>query len=106
MLVANPEVIIRLLRHPLRREILKHYIEKDEPLSPRQVARELRERLDNLGYHIRKLHTARALLLVDEQPVRGAKQHFYVHHRTLTDQPRVRRALELPNLSEEPGNDA
>lgn len=104
--MTNPQVILRLFDHPHRREILKLYIERDEPLSPRQVASELRKRHDSLCYHIRALSKAGALRLVDTQSVRGATQRIYVHEAVLTDQPWVREALGLPDLREELGDDA
>ena len=103
MLVVDSQAMIGLLRHPLRREILKYLIEKDEPLSPDQVSRNLGERLNSVSYHVRVLRGAGALILFDEHPVRGSMQHFYVHDEAVTGVPWVREALGLPELPESGG---
>ena len=42
------------LRHPLRRQILRAMVEA-EPISPREIADELKEPLSNVSYHVRVL---------------------------------------------------
>jgi DNA-binding transcriptional ArsR family regulator len=64
------------LRHPLRRQILKSMVEHD-PISPRQIADELKEPLSNVSYHVRVLADCGVAALVDTTPVRGSMQHFY-----------------------------
>jgi DNA-binding transcriptional ArsR family regulator len=64
------------LRHPLRRQILKAMVEHD-PISPRQIADELKEPLSNVSYHVRVLADCGVAALVDTTPVRGSMQHFY-----------------------------
>jgi DNA-binding transcriptional ArsR family regulator len=64
------------LRHPLRRQILKAIVEND-PISPRQIADELKEPLSNVSYHVRVLADCGVAALVDTTPVRGSMQHFY-----------------------------
>jgi DNA-binding transcriptional ArsR family regulator len=64
------------LRHPLRRQILKAIVEHD-PISPRQIADELKEPLSNVSYHVRVLADCGVAALVDTTPVRGSMQHFY-----------------------------
>jgi DNA-binding transcriptional ArsR family regulator len=103
--VVDPPTMIGLLGHPLRREILKHFVDKNEQLSPNQVSKELGEPLNSVGYHVKVLRDAGALILVDEQPVRGSTQHFYIHSDLVTRQPWVREALGLPPLPKESGDD-
>jgi DNA-binding transcriptional ArsR family regulator len=94
--VADDQGIIGALHHPLRRRILKHTVEKGEPVSPDQVAKELGERLNNVSYHVCVLRDSGALMLVDRKPVRGSVQHYYVHNQTVTAVAWVREALGLP----------
>jgi DNA-binding transcriptional ArsR family regulator len=74
----NPEdnELLIALRHPLRRQILKSMVEND-PISPRQIADELKEPLSNVSYHVRVLADCGVASLVDTTPVRGSMQHFY-----------------------------
>jgi DNA-binding transcriptional ArsR family regulator len=106
MLVVDPEIILGLLRHPLRREILKRYIERDERLSPRQLSRELGERLNNVSYHIRVLREADVLILVDKRSVGPAMQHYYIANESLTELPWLPEALKLPKKPENGGGEA
>jgi hypothetical protein len=94
--VIEDQAIINVLRHPLRREILKRVVERDRPLSPVLIARDLEKSLNNISYHVRVLRFAGALVLVDEQPARGSMEHFYVHEKAMTELPWVREALGLP----------
>ncbi len=66
------------LRHELRRRILRTmFADDEETISPRRLARELREPLSNVSYHVRILADCGAVELVDTEPVRGSMQHFY-----------------------------
>lgn len=64
------------LRHPLRRKILRAMAAR-RPISPRQIADELREPLPKVSYHVRVLAKYGAIRLVGTVPVRGSTQHFY-----------------------------
>ena len=97
----NKEAVIGSLNHPLRREILKHVVEKDEPLSPDRLAKEFGQPFGNVSYHVRHLKAAGALVLVDRQPVRGSLQHYYRHSTTVTSSAWVRALLGLPPVDGE-----
>ena len=87
-LKPDPEVNAKLkaLNHPLRQLILCMVRDRGtEGISPRQLADQLREPLSNVSYHVRELHTAKALTLVGTRPVRGSMQHFYLADPTFTD---------------------
>lgn len=89
-------VIIGALRNPFRREILKWVVEKDEPLSPKHVAKKFDQPLTNVAYHVRTLRNAGVLTLVDMQPVRGSLQGFYIPNARVTSAAWVREILDLP----------
>lgn len=55
--------------------------------SPNELARELREPIGNVAYHVRCLVELGAIEMVDTKPVRGATEHFY-------------RAMERPMLTD------
>lgn len=85
---ADRTATFALLRHPLRRQILRKV--RDTPdISPKEVAMALGEPLSNCSYHCRVLREAGAIELVGQKPVRGAIQN---HYRLAIDEPWV---LEL-----------
>lgn len=68
--------MLRALRHPLRRHILRE-IADDKAVSPRELSNRLRQPLSNVSYHVRVLAECRAITLVRTRPARGSVQHFY-----------------------------
>src|SRR5262249_29516556 len=94
--VADDQALIAMLDHPLRREILRHAVERGKPRTPNQNANGLGRHLNNVAYHVRVLAGGGALTLVDEQPTSGALEHFYVHDEAVTSVDWVREVLGLP----------
>ncbi len=70
--------LIRALNHNLRRRILRQLNETEEPQSPVKLAKQLGVPLSNVSYHVGVLHRLGAIARVDQRPVRGAVEHFYV----------------------------
>jgi DNA-binding transcriptional ArsR family regulator len=68
--------LLRALRHPLRRRILREMAGGDS-VSPRGLSDRLRRPLSNVSYHVRVLAECRAITLVRTRPARGSVQHFY-----------------------------
>lgn len=68
---------VSALNHPTRRALLKLYLEKDEPLSPKELADYTGENLSTISYHVRVLADKYAIELAEEEPVRGSVAHFY-----------------------------
>jgi DNA-binding transcriptional ArsR family regulator len=77
MAAANNELLLCVLHHPLRRRLLRLYIESEEPLSPKELSDFTRQPLSNVGYHVRALSEHGAVELVETQPRRGSVEHFY-----------------------------
>ncbi len=75
-----------IVAHPLRSRCLTRLAERTA--SPTELSEEFEENLGNVSYHVRKLWRAGVVEITDEQPVRGAMEHFY-------------RAVVRPNLSDE-----
>lgn len=71
------QVLIALLKHPLRRLLLRLYVEEDGKLSPNELAVFTTKPLSNVSYHVRVLAKYGAVKLVDTQPCRGSVEHFY-----------------------------
>jgi DNA-binding transcriptional ArsR family regulator len=69
--------LLFVLHHPLRRRLLRLYIESEEPLSPKELSDFTRQPLSNVGYHVRALSEHGAVELVETQPRRGSVEHFY-----------------------------
>jgi DNA-binding transcriptional ArsR family regulator len=68
--------LLRALRHPLRRRILRRLAD-GETASPRELSADLRQPLGNVSYHVRVLAECGAVALVKARPVRGSVEHFY-----------------------------
>jgi DNA-binding transcriptional ArsR family regulator len=68
--------LLRALRHPLRRRILREMAD-GEAISPRRLSTVLQQPLSNVSYHVRVLAECDAVTLVRTAPSRGSVQHFY-----------------------------
>jgi len=79
---TDPEAVARLrvTAHPVRLRILSMLTA--EPMSAAEVARALDLTHANASYHLRQLHAAGALVLEEEQKIRGgtAKRYRYDPH--------------------------
>ncbi|MBS1676635.1 MAG: winged helix-turn-helix transcriptional regulator [Actinobacteria bacterium] len=64
-----------IVTHPLRRRIW--YAITENPISPRELADQLREPVNDVAYHVRVLRDLGVIELAGTRPVRGATQHFY-----------------------------
>jgi hypothetical protein len=71
------------LRHPTRRAVLRIVLWSHKPCSPVELAEEMNDNLNNVGYHVRQLHRREALRLVGTEPVLGALKHYYVPGRLI-----------------------
>jgi DNA-binding transcriptional ArsR family regulator len=87
----DDSALLTALRHPLRRRILR-LMQREEPISPRQLSGRLEHPLSNISYHVRVLAECGAAVLVFTEPVRGSMQHFY---RATVEAPWAREMLEL-----------
>jgi DNA-binding transcriptional ArsR family regulator len=68
--------LLRALRHPLRRRILREMAD-GEAASPRGLSNRLGVHLSNVSYHVRVLADCHAITPVGTRPARGSVQHFY-----------------------------
>jgi DNA-binding transcriptional ArsR family regulator len=94
----HTEDLLKALNHEMRRRILRVLIGKPEsPISPREVAGELRVSLSNVSYHVRVLADCAAISLVKTNPVRGSLQHFYSPSPEVVELPWVATVLETPS---------
>lgn len=84
-----------LLRHPLRKRLLRLYLEAKEDLSPKELADYTREPLSTVALHVRVLRDQGAVELVRERPCRGAVEHFYRPTGLVDAVPWAREALGL-----------
>lgn len=64
------------MSHPLRARILRLLVERGV-MSPAELSRTLRAKLNDVSYHTKRLVELECAELVDERPVRGALEHFY-----------------------------
>jgi DNA-binding transcriptional ArsR family regulator len=63
------------LLHPIVVDVLERCDGRSR--SPKQLAEVLEMPLGRVSYHVRQLADAGLLVLVDEQPRRGALEHYY-----------------------------
>jgi DNA-binding transcriptional ArsR family regulator len=83
---AQIESLAAIVSHPLRRRIW--YAMTEHPISPRELADQLGQPVNDVAYHVRRLRDLGIIELVGTKPVRGATQHFY-------------RAVKRPHLTNE-----
>lgn len=67
--------LAKALSHPMRARILA--ILNDRIASPNEIAEMIGERLPNVSYHVRALHTLECIELVRTAQRRGAIEHYY-----------------------------
>ena len=87
---------LNALCNPMRQRIIRVLIEDQRPLgiSPVEISRILRLPLPNVSYQVRKLAESDVIVLVHEEPVRGALRHFYVISSEFMKTPWVIAVLE------------
>ena len=71
------QALLFLLRHPLRKRLLRLFIEEGEELRPKELADYTKQPLVTVALHVRVLRDQSAVELVKERPSRGAVEHFY-----------------------------
>lgn len=74
--------LIKSLGHPVRTRALE--ILNTRVASPSELAKEMKEPLGNVAYHVKILEENDAIELVRTAPVRGALEHFYRARTELT----------------------
>ncbi|HSS42717.1 MAG TPA: hypothetical protein VLK37_09260 [Solirubrobacterales bacterium] len=88
------EVLLSILKHPLRRRLLKFYVEAEGMLSPKELTLLANDpKISNIGYHVRVLAEKGAVELVETQPRRGSVEHFYEATALVDEVPWGRAAL-------------
>jgi DNA-binding transcriptional ArsR family regulator len=94
---TRPEdVLLSILRHPLRKRLLRFYVEAEGTLSPKELTVLANDaKISNVGYHVRVLAETGAVELVETQPRRGSVEHFYEATNLVDEVPWGRAALGL-----------
>lgn len=87
--------LLFVLQHPLRRLLLRLYVEEEGKLSPKELADFTRQHLSKVGYHVRVLAEQGAVEIVGEEPRRGAVEHFYEATNLVDQVPWGRAALGI-----------
>ena len=84
--------LILAIAHPVRRSILRFYVERGEPLTPAQVAKMLGLPIGLVAYHVSVLKRLGGLEPSEEQQAQGAIGHFY--DATIADDKPIETLLE------------
>jgi DNA-binding transcriptional ArsR family regulator len=92
---GNRQAILEALQHPLRRELLKLLIKRQE-MAPIEASRLLDDSISNVSYHMRTLADRGVVSLDHVEQARGAAVHFYVPNPAVEQLPWVREAIGLP----------
>lgn len=75
--LTQNNTLVGVLKHPVRREILRYLETTDGPASPKMMADALSEQLPNVSYHVRELAKSGVLKLASTKARRGALEHLY-----------------------------
>jgi len=95
-------VLLAILQHPLRRRLLRFYVEAEGALSPKELTLLADDpKIANVGYHVRVLAENGAVELVETQPRRGSVEHFYEATNLVDEVPWGRAALGVRGVSDE-----
>ena len=87
--------LLQVLAHPLRRQLLRLYVQENGMLSPKELADFTKKHVSNVGYHVRVLLDYEAVEIVAEQQRRGSVEHFYEATSLVDEVPWGRAALGL-----------
>ena len=71
------EKLARMNTHQLQVMILEVMAESEEPMSPKLLSDHFDLPIGNVSYHVKCLHGARLIEMVDTAQRRGATEHFY-----------------------------
>ncbi len=93
----SEQALLNALRHPLRRALLRRYIESEAAygLSPKELALAEKHPLSNVSYHVRVLAGIGAVEIVSEKKSRGSVEHFYEATSLVRNRPWVLAALGM-----------
>jgi DNA-binding transcriptional ArsR family regulator len=96
------EALLQVLRHPLRRQLLRRYLESEaaDGVGPRELALAEKAPLSNVSYHVRVLAEKGAVELVRSEPSGGSVAHFYKAAPLVRETPWVLAALGMEGLSD------
>ena len=91
------DALLKALGHPLRRSLLRRYVESEavDGLGPKELALAEKAPLSNVSYHVRVLAEKGALEIVSEAPARGSVAHFYTATELVKETPWVLATLGL-----------
>ncbi|MGN6217415.1 MAG: hypothetical protein ACTHN7_10755 [Solirubrobacterales bacterium] len=87
--------LLQVLAHPLRKLLLRLYVEEDGMLSPKELSVFTKKHVSNVGYHVRVLVDYGAVEIVAEEKRRGSVEHFYEATSLVDEVPWARAALGL-----------
>lgn len=98
--MAKPDpndALLQALHHPLRRRLLRRYVESEtvDGLGPRELALAEEAPLSNVSYHVRVLAEKGAVELFRSEPSCGSVAHFYKAAPLVRETPWVLATLEL-----------
>lgn len=94
--IEDPEqALIFLLQHPLRKRLLRLYVEAKGMRSPKQLTVPVNKTVTLVGYHVRVLAEHGAVKFVTGEQRRGAVEHFYEATPLVDEVPWARAALGL-----------
>lgn len=71
------QALVEAVGHPVRRRVLRRYLESSARLSPKELADSEKLSLSLVGWHVRRLEKLGAVEFVGDRQRRGARQHFY-----------------------------
>lgn len=92
---APEDRLLQVLAHPLRRQLMRLYVQEGGMRSPKELSGFAKRHVSNVAYHVRVLVKYEAVEIVAEEPRRGSVEHFYKATSLVDEVPWGRAALGL-----------
>jgi DNA-binding transcriptional ArsR family regulator len=89
------QALLDALRHPLRRALLRRFLQSERALSPKELAELEGQSLSGTSYHVRVLLECGAIEIAARGRCVGAVEHFYRPSPRLKEAPWVPASLGL-----------
>lgn len=96
--IRAEEALLFLLGHPLRKRLLRLYVEAEAMRSPKELTIPTNQTVSNVAYYVRALARYGAVELVEAQARRGSVEHFYEATSLVEEVPWGRAALGLGGM--------
>jgi DNA-binding transcriptional ArsR family regulator len=92
------QALIEAIQHPIRRAILRMFLDGASTLSPIRASRHLRMPLSTVNHHFKRLRGLGVVEVIKKKAVRGTLENHYRPKAGALDHPIMRSALSENHL--------